>query len=574
MSTDPEKPESVRDEPVVSSVSASPPTPSSRVVRSPRAEALLGSAPDEQIAQAIAAEKWARAADLIARFGERLLLDDGTRRLSSQLAALPDAEVARHPEVAAIYAWVLVYEQRYHDARHRLSQAERALKQLELSTSGRAGDDGFDLSPHAELKHSLTALRQHLQVVTDQGAGSSDASDIMIPASADHPLWRAGALIILGRARLIAGELGPAKDLLENARLLASTTRGKRALSLSAEASLLLGAAAEGRGALSEANKRFGEVAVRTEECLAPHVAAAAVGKASVALERLELDIASAELATARKATQTLLASAEWHGDPLRLTFESGLAEAWVDALRGEHEQARTTLDTVERALLALELRWPIEIIGLERARLALLRGDESAARRWWQQVSVQRGYAHHLPEGPPDRLHEARLRLTAAQVLLALHEPEGAGRLVAGVLAFAEARDSRRLLVEAMVELASCRFATGDREGARSALVAALEVAEGERLTRPFARRGLDHLAAELGVTHPLMVRAARCLPPSPAPVRERPAVRVVGGGGPIETAQLPASSDAPPAAGDRADATGAEPSGPSLDHDARPEG
>jgi len=86
------------------------PVRTSKVVRSARAEALLGSAPEPAFAAALAAEKWARAADLIAHFGERLLLDDGTRGLSTFLGALPEAELARHPKVLAIAAWVHVYQ--------------------------------------------------------------------------------------------------------------------------------------------------------------------------------------------------------------------------------------------------------------------------------------------------------------------------------------------------------------------------------------------------------------------------------------------------------------------------------
>lgn len=531
----------------------SAPARSSKVVRSARAEALLGSAPDEQIAAALESEKWARAADLIAHFGERLLLDDGTRSLSNFLGALPEPELARHPKVLAIAAWVHVYQQRYHDARLRLSQAERALKQLELGESHTQRDE-VELTPHAELKQSLAALRLHLQVVAE-GKIPDDVAEIMIPASTDHPLWRAGALIILGRCRLHAGELAEARDDLQAALTLAQTSRGKRAQRTAAEASVLLGQVAQTRAALRDADQRFAEVAVRTEEILHAHVAAAEVGRASVALDRLELEHATASIARSRELAATLSEAAHGAPDPLSLSFDLGRVDAWTRALSGDPDAARATLDQVERSLTAHLIRWPMELLGIERARLALLRGDESIARRWHQHQSMQRGSKGQGADRV-DRLQtmsalDAQVHLMSAQVHLALRQPEEARHLANQVLSFAEGHQHQRLAIEALVQLALAQFALAQREAARSALVAALEAAEPERMARPFVQRGLAELAAELGLAHALINRAAAVLPTA-APHRERPMTRA-SASGPIETAQVQAHSDsAPPANGD----------------------
>lgn len=537
----------------------SAPVRASKVVRSARAEALLGSAPDEQIAAALEAEKWARAADLIAHFGERLLLDDGTRGLSAFLGALPEPELARHPKVLAIAAWVHVFQQRYHDARQRLSQAERALKQLELSES-HAQRDEVELNPHAELKQSLAALRLHLQVVAE-GRIPDDVAEIMIPASTDHPLWRAGALIILGRCRLHAGELAAAREDLQAALTLAQTSRGKRALRTAAEATVLLGQVAQVRAALREADQRFAEVSARTEEILAAHVASAEVGRASVALDRLELDHASTSIQRARELALAHSEGAHGAQDPLSLAFDLGRVDAWTRALSGDPDTARTTLDQVERSLTAHLIRWPMELLGIERARLALLRGDESIARRWQQHQAMQRGSKGQGADTTAVPTHQmsAQVHLMSAQVHLALRQPDEARQLANQVLAFAEGHQHLRLAVEALVQLALAEFAAGQREAARSALVAAIEAAEPERIARPFVQRGLTELAAELGLEHPLLAKAAAVLP-AVAHNRERPIPRA-SVSGPIETAQVQAHSDTSPIETDAEPSTGTEP-------------
>lgn len=515
-----------------------PTTRTSKVVRSARAEALLGSAPEEQIAAALAAEKWARAADLIAHHGERLLLDEGTRDLAGYLAALPETEVAKNPRVAAIHAWVNVYQQRYHDARMRLSQAERALKQLELAEAA-PETEHVELTPHAELKQSLSALRLHLQAVAE-GRLPQDVSEIMIPASTDHPLWRAGALVILGRCHLHAGDLHSAREELEAAQLLAQTSRGKRAQRTAAEATVLLGCVAEGRAALTEAHKRYVEVALRTEDNLSAHVAAAEVGKAAVALQRLELEATRHSVKRARTLSEG--ASQHESHDPFRLVFDLGLVEAWSHALSGDFDNARTAIDHIERSLMAQQIRWPLELLGIERARLAMLRGDESSAKRWQQQHSMQRGQGR-VPTLPV----EAMGSLMSAHVMLSQRQPDQAIQYANDVLGFAEQRQFRRLAVDALILLGLAHFAAGPRDAARSALVAALEAADPEGLALPFVVRGLADVVAELGLKHRLLERAVALVPSGAPSVRDRPAARA-SASGPIETAQVAVVSDAAP--------------------------
>lgn len=510
--------------------------------RSPRAEALLGSAPDEQIGAAVDVQKWARAADLLALHGERLLLDGMGKELGVWLEALPDEHVARNAKVAALLAWVRIYEQRYQDALKALSKAERALQQLKLGNTPQPESDEVELRPFAELEHSLTSIRMHLAAVA-AGAGAAhklpdQVEHIMIPASADHPLWRAASLIVLGRSRLLAGDLRGAEGDLEAAYVLGSSSRGAKAARVAADAAVLLGRLAEARGRLDVAKRRYEEVLAGSGEAIQPARLGAQVGLARVALMRLELDEARARLSGVAQAQAIEGDALRPEADPVCVLLEGELARAKVLVLEDAGEEARAALDQLDRALAARNIRWPIELISAHRARKALLRKDESQARRWLQQYAM-RGDARQAPTTPIAAFE----KVTAAFVHAALKAPEPALAAAREALAFAEATGNRQLALEALVALALGHHGAGSREDARAALVAALEAAHsmGGALL-PLAARGLEQVAAEAGLESPELARALACLPPvsvAPRAVDDRPVSRPTQAAGPIETAQ-----------------------------------
>ncbi len=515
-------------------------------VASPKAQALLGSAPDEQIGAAIEAEKWARATDLIATHGERLLLDGGARELAAWLEALPDEHLARNVKVAALFAWVRIYDQRYQDALVCLSKAERALQQVRLAegarpANGEAGsgarertESEVELRPYAEIEQSLHAIRLHLQAVSaTAGKLPAQVEHIMLPASEDHPLWRAAALVTLGRSRLLAGDLKGACDDLEAAAILASSSGGPRAARLAADAAVLLGRIDEARGKLDEAARRY-EAIVRGQDPIEDKVAAE-IGLARLALARLDPASAGPRLDAVKQAAAALGGEV----DPIGVVVDGELARAWWHLLSGRADEARATLDQLEKTLTNLKLRWPFELIGATRARFALLRKEESGARRWLQQHAL-RGAAATTPTNPT----AARSAVTAALVHAALHEPEPALAAARAALALAEASGHRQLATESQVALALAHFGLGHKAEARAALIAALEGARESGSLLAIFVRGLDVLADELGCDREEVQRVTRLLPSVPPPSRdkaERAVLRSQGGaGGPIETSRL----------------------------------
>jgi len=501
-------------------------------IHSPRksAEALLAAAPGEQISAAIAAEKWARAADLLASAGERLLLDGDEAAMLEWLAALPSEHVQKSARLATLYAWTLVYAQRYQDALAKLSLAERTLQAQELAEAAakRRGEDDSDeleLNPHHDLKQSMAAVRAHLGSVTGVRLPVA-VEDIMLPASADHPSWRAGALLTLGRCRFLAGDLRGAAEDLGAAEVVAGQARGARAQKTRAEALAALGQVAEAEGRLGRAVELYEEV-LATDDAAAK--ATASVGLAKVALQRNDREAARAALAFEAPADADLIA----------VGLEGALVRGYLAALDGQHDEARVGIEQLEKLLVQKQLRWPTELVAAHKARLALLRGDEQVARRWYQGLGLAVGLnAERVsPNTGFQLVTKALFELTAGQPGQAGQAgqagqtgqtgPKAALQSAARALGYAEESGHRLIGIEAMVATAMAHHALGHRDEARSALVAALEHAAPEGIARPFLLRGFDAVAEDLELRAPQVIvlrEAARALPaPAPSP-RERP--------------------------------------------------
>lgn len=518
VTTDPDTTQDSQNPSTDSQVAATPTRGAVRsgATRSLRAEALLASAPDEQIAAAIETERWARAADLLTLHGERILLDGGVRELAGWLMALPDDHRQKSAKLSALCAWVRIYDQHYQEALRHLSQAERALQQMKLAEVTRDADE-VELRPFAELEQSLNAIRLHLRAVSDAGGKlPAQVEDIMIPASADHPLWRAGALVILGRCRYLAGDFAGASSDLETAHILAKEARGIRAARVAADAAVLIGRVAEARGMLGAATAAYQAVLVDLREGLEVQRLAAEVGLARLALAQLDLSAADRHLAVVRAAESTA-------ADPIRVTLEGELARAALAAMRGEYDEARLTLDQLERVLGGHQIRWPLELLAAQRARTALLKKDESQAKRWLQQQSMRdarpAGEAKHGLASPI----EAKLKVTEAMVRAGLHQPEAAVVAANQALAFAEEIGHRALALDSLVALALGHYGANQREGARAALLAALDGAAATGYRSALLCRGLDVIAAELGIESELLNSVQALVPPLAGAPKDR---------------------------------------------------
>lgn len=177
------------------------------------------------------------------------------------------------------------------------------------------------------------------------------------------------------------------------------------------------------------------------------------------------------------------------------------MAISRVHALRGRPEQARSTLDALDR--IAFDSGWPrlICMVEWERVRLALLEGQPARARAIAQRIADPPGPADphwlaisELLEGPV--LGRVRLAVLAA-------DADEAARLLQAAEALCAARPLLRIKISILRALALER--RGQAAAAQRTLLKALELAAPGECVRAFLDQGPKLL--------PLLVRAQRAL-------------------------------------------------------------
>lgn|GEM_PF-1385892 len=460
--------------------------PAGVVTSTGHAARMLAAAPDEQITAALAAGKHERAADLMQRHGERLLAEGAEEGLVRWFEQLPNALIQKMPRLAVLHAWLLVYREQYPGAATRISEAERALRALEMSGAKRWPEDGDDvvpLSPFADVKRSIRALRSHLAWIhgeLDVSELPASVDDMMLPSSAEHPVWRARALVTLARCRFLAGALADAAQDLDAAIACTTVTAQRAARSVGLEAKVGLGRVREAQARLDDAAKLYAEVIDEADDSpdVADAVAAARVGQGRVALAHRDLDAAAEALAAGLvRADET-----GW----LSVAVDGLVALAWVQHARGDHADARASLERADRFVKSRDRRWAAETVALQRVTLMLAHDDRPGIRRWRQSVAV-RGPDRHERLGP---IREAR-HIVEALVGTALGDADQVIEALVAARASAEEAGRTALAVEAAIAEARCRLALDARAEAAAALGHAVKLAAPSSLVHPFLLLG-----------------------------------------------------------------------------------
>lgn len=453
------------------------------------AERILASAPAEQIEAAFAQKKVDRAAELLEAHGERLLAEGEEEHLLGWFAALPEALIKKKPRLAVVHAWLYVYTERYHHALARLAEAERELRRLEMAGQTSHQDaDVVELTPHAELKRSIAAVRAHLSwMAGDLSSLPESVDEVMLASSGDHPVWRARALVTLGRCRALAGALSDAADDVDAALACAMVAGQARARVVELEAIVTMGQIREAQGQLAQADALFeqaienaGDHPERRE-----HKALALLGLGRTALLRLDM-------ATAKRFLEAGL-SAMGDEPSASVGLDGYLSSATLRQWTGDPQGATEALNRGERFLKEKAVRWAAEFLSVHRARLAIARRDQGAAKRWAQQFAL-RG-ADRL--GP---LRELQL-VTYGGALLLEGEVEAAIAALEEARASATAGGRKILAIEAAIKLASAYTRAGRKKDAKEALDAALGVAAATGIALPLCEaEGIGALFAAAG--------------------------------------------------------------------------
>ncbi|MFT7580263.1 MAG: ATP/maltotriose-dependent transcriptional regulator MalT [Myxococcota bacterium] len=360
------------------------------------ARRLMEAAPAEQIDAALGAKKYARAADLIQRHGEPFLLDAQTERLAAWLDQLPDVHITKRPRLALLNAWLCIYTEQYQQALTRIGEAERELRSLELhgSKTPAETDDAaaVSLEPFADTKRGVRAAKAHLAWLRgDMATLTAGLGDTMLASSSDHPIWRANALLTLGRAHYMAGDLVSAAQDLDVAVTVAGDSRQRRARETLVAAQVLLGRVREAQTKLDSALELYQGVLDGTDPTKKTDDtswltarAGALVGVARIHLLRHDVEAAAHALAaSAEQIAASKLVVVGLHGD---------LAAAHLRRAQGDDDASMVALARAEAFVKTHERRWAIPYVNAHRALLALGRGELATAGRWAQQVAMRGG--------------------------------------------------------------------------------------------------------------------------------------------------------------------------------------
>jgi LuxR family maltose regulon positive regulatory protein len=179
----------------------------------------------------------------------------------------------------------------------------------------------------------------------------------------------------------------------------------------------------------------------------------------------------------------------------LRVYHEAVLGVALIDQTQGDESQARRTLDSLTQTLQEMNLGQFIPEVEAFRARLALLRGDVSAAVHW-TQTGAQ-------PARLPLWFWEAN-ELTCVKVLVSQGTDaacQKADQLLTACDQYAEATANTWLLIQVWALRALLAQAQGRTEVALAAAERAVRLAEPGNYVRLFVElgNGMAALLAEL---------------------------------------------------------------------------
>ncbi|HET7037625.1 MAG TPA: LuxR C-terminal-related transcriptional regulator [Thermomicrobiaceae bacterium] len=449
---------------------------------------------DDAIRHALAAQDFARAADLVEKAWPAMGRSRQESRLLAWLQALPDAEIRCRPVLSVAYAHTLLATGTLTGVEGRLRDAERWLD------SG----EGTLERPDAPLDGTRPAHQQRMVVVDDEAfrrlpgaialarAGQAlvqgDLPKTVIHARRvldlvpehDH-LTRGGAAAILGLAAWTRGDLETA-----HRSYAAGMARIQRAGNI-ADAiggSMYLAAIRITQGRLREAMRTY----ERGVQLAAEHGQPALRGTADMYVGISELLRERGDL---HAATEHLLRGEEQgeHTGFPPYPYRWRVAMARIRQAQGDHAAAVGLLDEAE-PLYVSDFAPNVCPVAALRTRVWLAQGRLSDARDWAREQGLSE-------EDDLSYLREFE-HITLARVLLARHQSDHAGRSTHEALALLErllraAEDGGRLgsALEILVLQALAHQSRGAIPAALAPLERALTLAEPEGYVRLFVDEG-----------------------------------------------------------------------------------
>ena len=433
----------------------------------------------EAVRHALAANDWARAADLIELATPEMQRTRRESTLRRWMASLPDATFETRPVLAVGHVGALMSDGTMTGVESLLARAERWLDDDgELLAGATIVDD----VQARGLSGAIARYRAALALATGDlpGAGVHGRRALELAGEEDH-LGRGAASALLGLASWASGDLEPAYGSF--AAGMAALERGDFLADVVGGAVTLADIRIE-QGRLGEALRLYEDGLALAVQPDGPPLRGAAdmhVGIAAIATERGDLEEAVRHLAASR-------ALGDENGLP-KHPWRWRLATARVRQAEGDLDGALRLIEDAE-PVFTTDFSPNVRPIQAVKARIWIARGDLAAAGAWAR--------AHDLdPAGAPAYLREFE-QATLARLLLARGVRTGdAGALIDAtalaerLLGTAVSAGRYGAAIDIGVVLAVARHRRRDIDGAVVALDQAFAHAEPEGYARVFLDEG-----------------------------------------------------------------------------------
>jgi LuxR family maltose regulon positive regulatory protein len=439
------------------------------------------------VQHAFAARAFDRAAELIERHADRMLLRSEGLTIQRWLSALPAATVSTRPRLLLVRARLALLRGRTDEAESALAAAEQAVA-AQPRAAGPAGlvdDYQPSVAPGASLLVNVPATIALDRAYLAELRGDAEAAAVYAAralSSIQDREWmlRSHAGGYLALARWLHGRLPEAERLLADS-VARWRTAGERYLAV--RGCHHLGQVRRAQGRLAEATEAYRlaiEVA-STPGGAAPAAGVGHVGLAELAYQRGDLDQAHDHALEGIALCRQLA---------YRQPLATGLATlAWIQHARGERDRARRTMDEAAETVPMHGITTLLNPVPAQWARLCLAQGDLAAAAAWVRERGVG-------PHDTPDYAREPD-HLVLARVLLAEGRGPQAQALLDRLYVAASAQERFGSLVEIRALQGLAFAAAGDRTGTAAALADALAIACAPSTVRVFVDEGAPMLAA-----------------------------------------------------------------------------
>src|SRR6266702_4292668 len=424
---------------------------------------------DEATQHALAGSDYPVAARLIEQAARQALRSQGRfTTLLRRMEALPRVWLDTHPQLALLYAWIVV------------SSGVRPWSDLELWLQGAQES----LPPHhpqaTEFTGEVAAIRTLAAAPAEEYTRTIELSEqslALLPA--DH--WARGLLLLYrGSAFLSLQHVDEAIATLEQAVAESEADVSQQHVLV---AKSRLASAYASSGQLHKAMHLYQEV-VRQEPQQQMPLRSLLLAHGGLGNLFREWN----DFSSARVHLEAGLELDRYVGGSLAMTWEVYLPLARVYLAQGKQEEAEAALSHIAEAAREGSSAHSIALVSAWRARFHLALGDVDAAARWANDAGLSLAA---LPADLADLTLHEMTSMTLARLAIAQEQARAALPLLEHLLTLAAKAHRTTSFLELLLIQSQAYEAIGQREQALALLKQALQHAESEGYMRLFLDEG-----------------------------------------------------------------------------------